>query len=297
MKKCASCLFLMVSMVVLLSLESAGYGHEDHNPPGRWEQRMLFMLEDAYNQHQGEFEVSLTSEYLKNMQTERTVGGVMKTTDRTQWNWIVDGELGITDWLQAEVEVPFGYTDMIVTNGGVPSELEKGDIGDVFGGLTLRLLQQNHHSWGPTVGLRAGGRFPTGEWERGLGKDEYGWEAGLVASKAFDDFYWHANASYGQTDKARQYARINPFDETLVECGFALVYSPHSNYELICETVAIFAEEDEAGALERTFSWYVIPGLNLTLTEGFDVSVGAPIGVDGDTYEWGVIAKTLIKLR
>jgi hypothetical protein len=180
--------------------------------------------------------------------------------------------------------------------------LNRYDFGDVTTGLSLRLRDQDHDNWLPSLAATLTAVLPTSDKDAGIGKDAYGWKAGLAASKAVDDFFWHGNVTYGRSDDTREFGQFNSLgqsveaDERVWSYGVALVYSPTREYDLICETYAEFEEESRPGETENRMSWYLTPGAKLHLTETTDVGFGVPVGLKGDTYEWGFIAKILIEM-
>jgi len=142
----------------------------------------------------------------------------------------------------------------------------------------------------------------TSDKDAGIGKDAYGWKAGLAASKAVDDFFWHGNVAYGHLDNTREFGQINSLgqsveaDEDVWSCGVALVYSPTREYDLICETYAEFEKESRTGETEDRMSWYLTPGAKVHMSETTDIGFGVPVGLRGDTYDWGFIAKIMIEM-
>jgi hypothetical protein len=285
---------LLVSILVLVLLTTGVNAQQD---PDRWTQEFLFMLDDAYTQAAGQWQVAGEVGYMQNRRTTETFGPSLVTTDTDDlWTAAAKVAYGLTDAIQANLYVPYGHiTTQSTTAGGLPTRLNRSGFGDVAAGLTFKLMDQDHDTWLPTLAATATAVFPTSDKDEGIGKDAYGWRAGLAASKAVDDFYWHGNAAYGRANNTREFGQVGWANEKVFSCGAALVFAPTREYDLICETYAEFETEDNSLEQEHRMSWYLAPGAKYHLSETTDVGLSVPIGLRGDTYDWGIVAKVMFE--
>ena len=284
---------LTISILALVLLATGVNAQQD---PDRWTQEFLFMLDDAYTQAAGQWQVSFEGGYLQNKRTSERRGGAPVTTDTDElWQAAAKVAFGLTDAIQANLYVPYGYIDTQATGPGGTQSVSRSDFGDATAGLTFKLMDQDHNNWLPTLAVTATAVFPTSDKDSGMGKDAYGWRAGLAASKAVDDFFWHGNVAYGRSDDTREFGQNYTADEKVFSCGAALVFSPTREYDLICETYAEFETEDSMLETEHRMSWYLAPGAKLHVSETTDVGFSVPVGLRGDTYDWGIIAKVLFE--
>jgi predicted porin len=280
---------LLVSILALVLLATSVNAQGD---PDRWTQEFLFMMDDAYTQAAGQLQVGAELGYLQNRRTSERRGGARVTTDTDElWQAAAKVAYGLTDTIQANLYVPYGHIKTQRTTPGVTDKSHRYDFGDVTTGLTFKLMDQDHNNWLPTLAATATAVLPTSDRDSGMGQDAYGWQAGLAASKAVDDFFWHGNVAYGRSDDTREFGQNYDADEKVFSCGVALVFSPTREYDLICETYAEFETEDSILETEHRMSWYLTPGAKYHLSETTDVGFSVPIGLRGDTYDWGVVAK------
>ncbi|MCP4454716.1 MAG: hypothetical protein GY809_24920, partial [Planctomycetes bacterium] len=208
---------LLVSILALVLLATGVNAQQD---PDRWTQEFLFMLDDAYTQAAGQWQVAGEVGYLQNRRTSETFGASLVTTDTDDlWTAAAKVAYGLTDAIQANLYVPYGHiTTQSTTAGGPPSRLNRSGFGDVSAGLTFKLMDQDHDSWLPTLAATATAVFPTSDKDEGIGKDAYGWRAGLAASKAVDDFFWHGNAAYGRSNNTREFGQVGWANEKVFSC-------------------------------------------------------------------------------
>ncbi len=282
-------LLLTLCLTANLSLAQNNPETED---PERWQQNYLLTLKDAYLLDAGRARVSLEAGYWENMQLREYEAGTNKSIDRDQYLGVAALELGLTQGLQFDVALPFGYAK----HSTGTDRSEKGDAGDIRTGLTLQLAEQDHASWLPTLSFRGGGIISLSNAQRGFDKGACGWEAELLASKAFDDFFWHGNLSYRHLSNTREYGQSGKADEQLWKAGLGLVYSPKMGYEVMVE--ASYGNEREDNALQKEYreSCYITPGFNINLSPTMQLGAGIPIGVAKANYDWALVAKLQIKL-
>jgi len=283
---------MLVSILALAVLATSVSAQEDSD---RWTQEFLFMMDDAYLQAPGQWQVSLEGGYQQNRRTKEYVDTILVTSDTDDlWKATADVAFGLADGIQANLSVPYGH----IKTRNQTSQLNRSDFGDISTGLSLRLMDQDHDNWLPSLAAILTAVLPTSDKDSSMGKHTYGygWKAGLAASKAVDDFFWHGNVAYGRSDDTREFGQVGFADEKVFSCGVALVYSPTREYDLICETYAEFETENLTTETEHRMSWYLSPGAKYRLSETTDVGLSVPVGLMGDTYEWGIMAKILIEM-
>ena len=291
---------LMTPCVVslLLILTGISYAQSETGDPandaGRWQQNYLFMLKDAYLLAPGETRVSVEGSYWQNRQYREIEAGSTKRVDRDQFMGVLALERGLIPGLQADISLPFGYAKNYSET--TDTILEKGGIGDLRGGLALELAQQDHTSWLPTVSTRLGAIAQLADWERGFDKGAWGWEGSLLASKAFDDFFWHGNITYRSLANTREFGQTGKADESDWIFGFGLVYSPKQGYEVMCETTYETLKETTKIETEHRHAWYITPGMNIDLSPNMQLGVGIPIGAGDEAYDWAFLMKLQIKM-
>ena len=58
---------------------------------------------------------------------------------------------------------------------------------------------------------------------------------------------------------------------------------------------AEFEKESRIGETENRMSWYLTPGAKYHMSETTDVGFSVPVGLQGNTYDWGVMAKVMME--
>ena len=251
-------------------------------------QEFLFMTEGAYTQEKGRWEVSFTSQYLEREISKE--GGEVK--QKNQWQWITEIEYGFSDWLQFEAEVPFEHVHKKTTEAGTTTHLGESGLGDIGTGIRVRLFEEDDDQWwSHTVSAGFELSWPSGRWRKDLGTDRFGWEASLSMSKTLDKWAYHLMGGFGMIDDAREQGETPKTDVEAFELGAALAYSPSDKLDFICELFAEFEREKSRGNENHETVFYAIPGIKYKLFEDIETGVGIPIGLTGDSYDWGVMAK------
>lgn len=291
----------IVMLCVVLNIDSNSAAMADEEEEKYEEQQFLFMMEEAYTQEKGEWQAGFTSQYLdgkKSREVEHEDGEREdKLKIKDEWQWIAEIEYGVVDWLQLEVEIPFVYVDKRTIkeseNGGrTVTDLKSTGIGDISGGIGIRLLKEDVDKWWfPTISTGFEVIFPTGNWKKDLGTDKFGWEAKIALSKAIDQFVIHLTGAIGITNNAREEGEAGEKDVKEFEYGAALVYRPEDRLDFIFEAFAEFEEEESEGNKNYETEFHVTPGVRYELFEDFEIGAGIPIGLTHESYDWGFITK------
>jgi hypothetical protein len=198
---------ILLSITLYLSLTSCAHAGAENSEFE--EQQFLFLIEEAYTQEKGEWQVSFVSQYfdrqkLREFEYEEGEREEKKIiTD--QWFWITELEYGLTDWLQVEMEVPFGHLRKRIIEDNTTTHLDEIGIGDVETGISMRLFEENDAQWwSGTVSTCLTAIFPTGDWEKDMGTDHFGWEASISISKMLNECVIHLKGGIAATNDARE---------------------------------------------------------------------------------------------
>lgn len=209
----------------------------------------------AYVLDQGEIEVDLVSSFLHFEEDGLEL-------DETKL--FVEVEFGVTDWLMAEIEIPYLFLN---------PERGKGERG--WGDIELELKAGIPGDWNgieAAVGVEVS--LLTGDEDEGLGGAET--ELGLFAavSRRFDWIAAHLQVALEVAEEARPEYEIN----------FAIDASPWGR-EL--SLLLAFNGEIEPG---EGPGWSVVPGFEVRFDEpDLQIGAGFPIGLSDEAEEWGVI--------
>lgn len=251
-------------------------------------QEFLFLLDEAYLQYQGQWQVEFQSEYLSG---KKTIEGDEKTK-QSMWQWTAAAEYGLTDWLQFEIEVPFASVYRKTIDDGEITRLEKAGIADIETSLKLRLFEeQENELLSPMISAVFSINWPSGSWRRGLGCDVYGFGWGLCFSKTMENWAYHINVELGIANDAREAGESATSDSTGFELGGAVVRSLSDRLDLACELLAEFEREKSSGSEEHETEVMVSPGIIYELAEDLQVGIAVPIGLTSESYNYGITAK------
>ncbi len=265
-------------------------------------QQFLFMVEQAYLQEQGEWQVSFSTQYLDEKKSREIEYENEERYDtlkiKNEWQWVAAIEYGIYDWMQLEVEIPFVNVrrKTVLDADGVTtsSYLDKTGIADVEAGLMFKLSKEDPDKWWATsISLGLGGAFPTGNWKKDLGTDRYGWETQLSLSKVIDKFVAHLNGGMGMVNNAKEQGESGKKDVKEIKCGVALAYRPTDKFDLISEVFAEFEDAKATGNKDYETQAYFTPGIRYKLFDGCEIGAGVPIGLTYESHKWGITTKVL----
>jgi hypothetical protein len=286
MEKSPSLTSTIVSIGIALSIgfySIAFAGESQEEPEG---QQFLFMNEDAYTQEKGQWQLSFTSQY----QDRKKIKDGDEVKIKDQWQWVMESEYGLSEWLQINLEVPFLSVHKVTIEDGEATHLDKAGIGDVETGIRVRLIEEDDQWWQSTVSVGFGLSWPTGQWGRDLGTDGYGWEVDLLFSKTTDKWAYHLSGGFGMTDDAREQGESEKSDIEEFGVGGALVYGATDSLDIICELFSEFEREKSGTSVSHETVLYVVPGVGYKLFKDFEMGLGVPIGLTNESHDWGIIA-------
>ncbi len=207
----------------------------------------------AYVLDQGEVEVDFVGSYLSFDERGRKF---------EESRLIVEIEVGVTDWLMAEIEVPYLFFNPQTGPG------ERG-----WGDLELELKAGIPGHWNGfklAVGLEVS--LLTGDEDKGLGSPET--ELGFFAavSRRFGWLAAHLQAAVEAAEDVR----------AEYEVRFALDASPWGrDFSLLLALNGEIERGEAAG-------WSLVPGFEVRLDD-FQFGFGFPIGLTEEAEKWGVI--------
>jgi hypothetical protein len=206
-------------------------------------------VKTAYTLDQGEVEVDL-------------VGSFLRFEEGDVSRLLVEVEAGLTDWLLAEIEVPYLF---------VNPERGRGERG--IGDIELELKGRIPGDWnGIELGLGVEVSLLTGDADEGLGGRET--ELGVFAagSRRFQFFSLHLQVGAEVAEESRaEYGIAAAVDVRPWGRPFSLLLGVNGEIE-----------RGEGPA------WTLVPGFEIRLDE-IQAGAGFPFGLSEEAENWGVI--------
>src|SRR6266571_3986140 len=234
-------------------------------PPARGAERMPVLPEELAItrsidvQDEDEFQTSLSARHLR-LPHERS------TTVRAEL------EYGVTDRVQATVELPYGVRDP----AGEPSV---NGLGDLELGFRYALLDFRTRPLALDVGLTLG--LPTGSWRKTLGAGDVSLEPNFTLSR------WLGRMN-GQLSFSWRRSRIGGRAKDELEYDVALLY-PWREWFLTFEG----AGDTQASQT----AYYAVPELVWKPAEHLELLVAVPVGLTGAAADYGVIAGITVEIE
>ena len=236
-----------------------------------------FLIEEAYNQEQGEVQHTLTAVYSNDFR-------------RRGWSFNFEQEWWLfTEDHQVAFSIPFSH----IREEG---ENQRG-VGDVLIEYRYQLTEEGPNV--PAVAPKFSLILPTGDRDKGTGNGVVGYEWSIAASKKVAPrLALHANLGLTYLPKVRvpldDGLRLSP-KRSLVsyDVGASVVFALTSNFHTLLEWVGEFEQEiGDKGKKERVFKAILSPGIRAAVInkDGLQtvLGVGIPIGVSGPAENYGV---------
>ncbi|HEX9664027.1 MAG TPA: transporter [Candidatus Binatia bacterium] len=236
-----------------------------------------FLIEEAYNQEQGEVQHTLTAVYSNDFR-------------RRGWSFNFEQEWWLfTEDHQVAFSIPFSH----IREEG---ENQRG-VGDVLIEYRYQLTEEGPNV--PAVAPKFSLILPTGDRDKGTGNGVVGYEWSIAASKKVAPrLALHANLGLTYLPKVRvpldDGLRLSP-KRSLVsyDVGASVVFALTSNFHTLLEWVGEFEQEiGDKGKKERVFKASLSPGIRAAVInkDGLQtvLGVGIPIGVSGPAENYGV---------
>lgn len=230
-----------------LPLTTVQAQERDEHEDGAAGTETLFLMDTAFVQERGRFQASLQGSFLTSPAERSGQTGV-------------EIEYGITDRLQAALELPLAWND---------SEEEEGNasgLGDIEAGLLWRVTEAGAPI---TFSLGAEVAFPTGDEDQELGEGEFVFGPAASVAARLGRVVLHGSAGFEISDEDE-----SPFFGLAAEL-------PVDDFSLITE---LTWEGD------RDAEVYLTPGVSWRFAEDWAAGVGTPIGLTDDSREWGLAA-------
>lgn len=209
----------------------------------------------AYVLDQGEVEIDVVGSFLRFEEDD---------VEFDESRLFVEVEVGVTDWLMAEIEIPYLFFN---------PERGRGERG--VGDIELELKAGIPGSWnGIELGVGLEVSLLTGDEDEGLGAQET--ELGLfaAASRRSGMFAVHAQVGVEVAEEARPEYEVN----------LALDVNPWGRPLSLLLALNGEIEPGEGPG------WAVVPGFEARLEEpDLQFGAGFPIGLTEEAEEWGVI--------
>jgi len=236
---------------------------EDKDPrPAKALQDNSFLIEEAYNQEPGVVQHIAT---LHRQGRDRTFTFVQ-------------------EWPLGSQRHQFSYS--------LPYLWLHGEEGRVAGPgdatLDYRYQVSEESAARPAIAARVSLILPTGDFDKGTGNDSLGTGFGLAVSKIVSDrVTLHANAGL------ETYFDVLGRRPTDYRLGGSAVYALTRETNLLLEAVGEWTESvDEAAAIEREFTFTLLPGVrhafNLPGDAQLVMGIGAPVSFTGSQRDYGV---------
>ncbi len=226
----------------------------------------LFLVEEAYTQEDGEIQL--------------TAALHRSPLDDGGWMLGLSGEYGITDRLQAEVEVPV-YLDS-------PGD-EADGIGDLEVELAFAVIEESDTL--PQVTISAGVLVPTGDDSEGLGSGGWGYEAGLAVSRRLGraGFLYGAGSFERVPDGQDEDGDPIEIEEWSFAAGVALAVNDRTTG--LIEISSEREREEGGGETEIERETLLSLGFSFELNDYFELGAAYQIGLSDDAPDDGIIFK------
>jgi hypothetical protein len=243
-----------------------------------------FLIEEAFNQEQG------VVQHIFNWVPSWRRHGIRQN----DFDFVFTQE-----WPLGSQRHQFSYTlPMQYTFQQAPGEpaFEGQGFGDVLLNYRYQALSGEFRGW--WAAPRFSVILPTGDVGDRLGNDKVGYQMNLPFSKEFQRWAVHLNA--GMTYMPGVTVGMDPVlfplsgqDLRAYNLGASAIYLLSKDFNLMCETVALWEEELlPDGNRDHTFQYLLNPGFRWApFTEGetqWVVGLGVPIGLTRDTPEWSL---------
>ncbi len=261
--------FLLKSLMILLILP-AHLTYADDDDDESTEQDFLFLLEEAYTQEEGEWQVAAKISQTSFQQIEGDPDSKNKSFD-------LGVEYGITDRLQLEFELPYQKTTLRNTN----STTNSSTVGNPEIAISYQLVQEDESKPAITAGF--GVEVAASSDKAPIRSEEWGYEAFVSLSRYFDDVgFLHASLGYGIGDNG---------DETELSYGVGFVLPLSDNWQIQLEYLVEDEEEEEAGVTEEEKSSVLSFGTNYQFENEMILGMAYAIGDEEEIHDNSVSIK------
>ena len=268
---------LTLSLLGLVRAQAAGSRaepiaavEESSGRPAEGIQDNSFLIEEAYNQ-----EVGVVQHILNIVHTVNHQPG----PDEHNWSFVFTQEWpAFSQTHQLSYTIPYTFAD-------ADGRSEEG-IGDIS--LNYRFQALMESATQPAFAPRFSLILPTGDADKGLGKDTVGYQVNLPLSKIVGD-RWTVHGNAGATILPDVHRR----DLVGYNLGASVIYAINSRFNFMLESVANFDEEvDDFGRTDRTTSVLISPGFRYAFNHPNQaqtvLGVAVPIGLTSDAPDYGV---------
>ncbi len=216
-------------------------------------QEMLFLLEEAYVQDKGEWQIGAS------------LNQTLEGPDERQWEFEI--EYGLTDRLQFFAELPL-------------RDSRNGGIGDPEIGLDYALLKDSGGDI-PEFTVGAALSVPVGNNDSGPGNGGVGYQLSARLSKALTtDFFVHALAEYEAVPNARQDGE--DFSSREYALGAGLAYSPAKGLFLVAEYLWEKEREKQDDIIESESEHLLSAGITYEFDNDLSIGLGGAIGLNSN---------------
>ncbi|MBU2054416.1 MAG: transporter [Proteobacteria bacterium] len=226
------------------------------------------ITDDTGTQGQGKFQIEVSGQYDSN---KETVGGV--STESTGSQVATTLSYGFTENMDIVLGIPYQWGKG--KEDGMTVYDEKG-IADMTVDLKWRFFEKD----GLSLAFKPGVRIPTGNDEKGLGAGRTGYQAFLIGSLDAAPWTFHTNVGYigneNKTDK----------EKSIWHASLAATCEIVKDLRLV-GNIGIERNRDKAASQNPAF---LLGGLIYSVSENFDIDVGAKYGLNAAEIDWSLMA-------
>ncbi|PKN71479.1 MAG: transporter [Deltaproteobacteria bacterium HGW-Deltaproteobacteria-12] len=236
-------------------------------PGSSWAAHPL-ITDDAGTQGKGKFQLELNGQYDSD---KETVDGVNVKITGGQASATLS--YGIIDNIDLVLTVPYQWGKIAEDNITVYDET---GISDTVMEAKWRFLEKD----GFSLALKPGFRIPSGDYKKGQGAGEIGYQAFLIGSKEIADWAFHVNLGYVRNENKVD-ERINIWHASL-----AATWETIKNLKLVAN-VGIERNPSDNAVNDPAF---LIGGLIYSLTENIDLDCGVKYGLNSSETDYSLLA-------
>jgi len=236
--------------------------------PGLSQAAHPLITDDTGTQGKGKVQLELNGQYDSD---KETVDGVSVKTTGEQLAATLS--YGIVENVDLVLSLPYQWGR--IEENSLTAYSEKG-ISDMVLEAKWRFFEKDGYS----LALKPGVRVPSGDYKRGLGAGEVGYQAFLVGSKEIAPWAFHVNLGYVRNE--------NKVDEraNIWHASLAATWEAIKNLKLAAN---IGIERNPNGNAESDPA-FLIGGMIYSLTENIDLDCGVKYGLNPSETDWSLLA-------
>ncbi len=231
------------------------------------------ITDDAGTQGKGKFQLELNNQYDSG---KETVDGVAIKTTGGQVATILS--YGIVENIDIVFSLPYQW-------GKIEENTSTTHAENGFSDIVFETKWRFFDKKGCSLALKPGIRIPTGDYKKGLGAGEVGYQAFLIGSKELSPWALHVNLGYIRNE--------NKVDEqkNIWHASLAANWEALKNLKLVAN-IAIERNPDKN---EKNDPAFLIGGLIYSLAENIDLDCGVKYGLNSLETDWSLMTGIAIR--